>query len=240
MVQSRRPKGSPNGTGGQFAPDATGPMGTPPTLTSPTPAVWPEHGEGVVSRTDLRDMTAREVLALDWSNINMHQGDLRGTGVTPLDLPYDPEDGERPGPVFSNTFFGDTHGQYACYTRYADGDVVATLTQPHASGTDPAWDGQLVVCDKHDMPVLYDEHGDGARRSYSAADLAWEVDQWRAHERTLGHEVRERDAARLTDALDRFLDGEHGVWRNTDIPANMDTVAPTWLDEFQTTCVAHA
>lgn len=97
-----------------------------------------------------------------------------------------------------------------------------------------------MVCDKHDMPVLYDEHGDGARRSYSAADLAWEVDQWRAHERMLGHEVCERDAARLTDALDRFLDGEHGVWRNTDIPANMDTVAPTWLGEFQTTCVAHA
>lgn len=46
MVQSRRPKGSPNGTGGQFAPDATGPTGTPPTLVSPTPAAWPANGEG--------------------------------------------------------------------------------------------------------------------------------------------------------------------------------------------------
>ena len=47
MVQPRKPKGSPNGTGGQFAPDATGPMGTPPALVSPTPAAWPANGEGV-------------------------------------------------------------------------------------------------------------------------------------------------------------------------------------------------
>ncbi|RSX49770.1 hypothetical protein [Bifidobacterium castoris] len=240
MEQPRKPKGSPNGTGGQYdttgngapapLPDLNGPATTTaPGRTAPIP--WPKDGYGTIRDADLNGMDTTDVLNLDWSNITMQHSDMRNTHVTPLDLPYDPDDYNESGPTFLHTLFGDEpHGYTANYTRFGDDDTFATIAMP---GSDPRRekdiDRHLDVCDSHDDPIVYSEEG-ADRQVFSEDDMRREVDEWRHRHNP---KPSARYARRLADTLAGYVDVDHGVWRGTDIPANMDTVSPQWLDAYE-------
>lgn len=228
MEQPRKPKGSPNGTGGQY--DTTGAYAASPLPAMSVPAAWAPDERGVVRDADLNGTDTATVLNLDWSDITMHDGDLRNTHVTPLDLPYDPDAYDNPGPTFLHTLFGDEpHGYTTDYTRYGDGDTFATIAMP---GADPRSemdiDRHLEVSDSHDDPISYSMEG-ADRGVFSTDDMRIEVDEWRHR-----HDPKPsaRYAQRLADVLAGYVDVDHGVWRGTDIPANMDTVDPQWLDAY--------
>lgn len=232
MNQARKPKGSPNGTGGQF--DTSGHAngsGTPPILDPPLPqSQWPADGIGTIQNMDLSGRDAVEILNMDWRGITMADSDLRDTHVTPLDLPYDPDSHDWSGPTFVKTLFGDRQGYASEYTRLADGGAYARVTIPGQPPRSVGYvDWQLQVADTADMPGGYGDDGDTTRGVTNTDEMRVEVNEW---SRRQSPPVDADKTEQLAATLAKFVDEDHGVWRGTDIPANMDTVDPEWLDNY--------
>lgn len=226
MTQARKPKGSPNGTGGQF--DTTGHAhgsGTPPILDPPLPqSQWPADGIGTIRNMDLSGRDAVEILNMDWHGITMADSDLRDTHVTPLDLPYDPDSHDWSGPTFNHTLFGDRQGYVANYTRMTDGSRYATISVPGQPARSTGFvDWQLQVA------ADYDVKDTEIRHVTNRDEMRVDADEWR--QRQTPPADRET-ATQMADTLTKFIDEDHGVWHGTDIPASMDTVDPDWVDDY--------
>lgn len=224
MTQARKPKGSPNGAGGQF--DTTGhagQAGTPPMLDMVSEQ-WPADGIGTVRDVDLSDRDAMEILNMDWHGITLADSDLRDTHVTPLDLPYDPDAHGWAGPTFTHTLFGFRQGYAANYTRMTDGSRYATVTVPgQPARSTGSVDWQLQVA------ADYDVKDDELRHVTNVDEMRVDADEWRQRQTP---PVDRETTTRMADTLAKFIDEDHGVWCGTDIPANMDTVNLDWVDDY--------